>query len=177
MTHSKIFSYGPLAARLLLALLFLVSGFGMLTNFGGTVGYFSTVGIPIAALAVVLVLIVKLGGGLMVATGIHAKEGAWALIVFTLLTIVIAHIGEGQMINALKNLAIVGGLLMIALGGPGPMNWSKKCPCPRCKHGKAAGGVCQPAGMCMCGTCEECTGKAAPVASMNNEEETDESTA
>lgn len=136
MTHSKIYSYGPLTARLLIAALFLISGFGMLMHFSGTVAYFVSLGIPVATLALIIVLAVKLGGGLMVATGIHAREGAWALIVFTLLTIVIAHIGEGQMVNALKNLAIVGGLLMIALGGPGPMSFAHKCPCPRCKNGK-----------------------------------------
>lgn len=161
MTHSKIYSYGPLIARLLVALLFVVSGFGMLMNFGGTVGYFASMGIPMAAVALVLVLLAKIGGGLMVATGIHAREGAWALIAFTLVATVLAHTGEGQLTSALKNLAIVGGLLMIALGGPGSMSLAKKCPCPHCKKDGAMGAVCKPKGMtdmCMCGVCEECAG-------------------
>lgn len=159
MTHSKVQHYGPLVGRVLIALLFLVSGFQMLTHFSSTAENFASVGVPFAVLALVIVLIVKLGGGLMLATGVHAREAAWALILFTLVTIVAAHLGEGQLIQALKNLAIIGGLLGIVVNGAGGFTLAKKCPCPRCKRtGTRSGGVCKPEGMCMCGTCETCTG-------------------
>ncbi len=152
MIHSKIKSHGPLVGRVLLALLFLVSAFGMLTNFAATVSYFGSIGIPMATIAMLVVLAMKIGGGLMVALGVHAREGAMILILFTLGTILFAHLGAGQMIPALKNLAIVGGLLLVAAHGAGPMSLKDKCPCPRCKGSKmsAAGGVCN------CGFCEAC---------------------
>ncbi|PCI28573.1 LysR family transcriptional regulator [Candidatus Kaiserbacteria bacterium] len=152
MIHSKIQHYGPLVGRVLLALLFLVSAFGMLTNFGATASYFGSIGIPMATIAVLVALTVKIGGGLMVALGVHARVGAMALIGFTLATIFFAHLGAGQMIPALKNLAIVGGLLLIVVNGAGSMSLRDKCPCPRCKGSKmsAAGGVCN------CGYCEAC---------------------
>lgn len=132
MTHSKIHKYAPLIGRILLSLLFIVSGFGILMGISGTAGYYASVGIPMAGIVVLLVILIKIGGGLMVATGIHAKEGAWALILFTALATLVAHTGEGQMINALKNLAIIGGLLMIATHGAGAHSLGHKCPCPRC---------------------------------------------
>lgn len=153
MTHSNVEHYGPLVGRVLLVLLFIVSAIGILTNFSGTVAFYASLGIPIAAVAVVVVLIVKILGSLMVATGIHARAGAWALIVFTVLTIFVAHLGEGQMMSALKNVSIIGGLLMVTLYGAGPLSLKDKCPCPKCKaHGSvsAAGGVCN------CGNCDEC---------------------
>ena len=159
MTNSKIQHYGPLVARVLFALLFIVSALGMLINIGGTVGYFSSYGIPLAGIVIVIVLLAKIGGALMVATGIHAREGAWILIAFTAGTILIAHTEAGQLIQALKNLAIIGGLLMIVVHGEGPISLAKKCPCPVCKTSdgtnkkpevSAAGGVCN------CGNCDTC---------------------
>lgn len=140
MTHSKIQHYGPLVGRVLLALLFIVSGIGILTNVSATAGYYAALGIPAAMAAAVVVLVVKIVGGLMVASGMHAKEGAWALIVFTLITIVVAHTGEGQLIPALKNLAIVGGLLLVAVHGAGSFSMEKKCPCPKHRMKKDGGG-------------------------------------
>ena len=137
MTHSKIQHYGPVIGRVLLALLFIISGFGILTGISGTAGYYASIGIPLASLAAILVLVVKIGGGLMVALGAHAREGAWALIIFTGIATLIAHTGEGQMVAALKNLAIMGGLLMVAVYGPGPLSVQDKCPCPPCKKSKA----------------------------------------
>jgi len=153
MTHSNIQHYTPLVARTLLVLLFIISGFGFITNFAGTVGYFTAMGIPLPALMLVLVIIVKFAGSLSIISGIHAREGAWALIGFTILATLIGHTGEGQMINALKNVSIIGGLLLVAVHGAGPISLKHKCPCPKCKAHRsmmAAGGACS------CGTCEGC---------------------
>ncbi len=148
--HSTVAHYGPLVGRVLLVLLFLVSAYGILTNFSGTAGFYASVGIPLATAAAVLVLIIKIGGSLMVATGIHARLGAWALIVFIILATLVAHIGEGQLINALKNVSIIGGLLLVAVNGAGPLSLGHKCPCPMCKKASTAGGACN------CGVCDEC---------------------
>ncbi|MBL4644386.1 MAG: DoxX family protein [Candidatus Pacebacteria bacterium] len=155
MTHSKIKYYGPLTARILLSLLFIVSALGILANLSGTAGYFAAIGIPLAMLVAILVVVWQIAAALMVATGVHAKEGAWALIAFTILATLVAYTGEGQLIPALTNLSIIGGLLMVIIYGTGPLSLAKKCPCPKCKvsHDKnmgAAGGVCN------CGSCDAC---------------------
>ncbi|MDP2650167.1 MAG: DoxX family protein [bacterium] len=128
-------------ARVLLVLLFAVTGFGILTNMAGTAGFYASLGIPAAMAVVVLVLIVKFVGIFTVATGIHAREGAWALIAFVVFATLIAHTAPGEMVNALKNLSIVGGLLLVAIYGAGPMSLAKHCPCPACKakHGGGSG--------------------------------------
>lgn len=161
MSHSKIRHYGPLIGRVLLALLFIVSGFGILMNIGGTANFYTSIGIPMAMIAAIVVLVVKIGGGLMVATGLHAREGAWALIIFTLIATLVAHTGEGQLSAALKNLSVIGGLLMVAVYGAGPMSLEKKCPCPRCKK-KVDYQVSAAGGACNCGTCPECQASKQP---------------
>ena len=123
--NAIVAQYGPLAGRVLLVLIFLISAYGILTNFSGTVGFYASVGIPFATAVAALVLIVKVVGSLMVATGIHARIGALALIAFVILATLIAHIGEGQLMNALKNIAIIGGLLLIVVHGAGPLTLSK----------------------------------------------------
>lgn len=143
--------YLPLVGRIGLALLFLVSGFGFLTNFAGTAGYFTSLGLPAASVLLVLVIIVKIGGGLSLITGWHAREGALALVVFTALATVIGHSNIGdqmQLIQALKNLAIIGGLFQVIVNGPGPLSIGCSGPC--CK-GTCEGGTCS----CDCshGTC------------------------
>jgi hypothetical protein len=104
----------------------------------------------------VLVIIVKIGGGLSLITGWHAREGALALVVFTALATVIGHSNIGdqmQMIQALKNIAIIGGLFQVIVYGPGPLSMGCSGPC--CK-GTCEGGTCS----CDCshGTCN-CTCK------------------
>lgn len=99
----------------------------MLMNFSGTVGFVSSI-VPAAGLIVtILVILIKIGGGLAVLTGFKAKEGAWALIIFSAATILMVHYNladQMQLIQALKNLAIIGGLLTIAMYGAGKKSWS-----------------------------------------------------
>lgn len=133
-------TYGPLVARVALALLFIVSGINILMNLSGTAGYYASIGIPLAMAAAVVVMLVKIVGALMVALGIHAREGALALLLFTIVATLVGHIGEGQLIPALKNVAIMGGFVLLMLQGSGKYSLHKHCPCPKCKA-KLAGGA------------------------------------
>lgn len=139
--------YGPLVARVALAALFLISGWGIITNFGGTVGFYTAIGLPMATLLAAIVLVVKIGGGLALVTGIHAREGALALAVFTVLATAIAHTAPGEMMNALKNIGIIGGLLMIVLHGPGPLSLTQYDWC--CRNNKRDS-------HCANGSCDHC---------------------
>lgn len=112
----------PLVARILLSGLFLWSGVSKIFNFGGTEGYMQAYGMPLTSLFLIAAIAVELGGGLSLLLGYRARLGAIALIVFTLIATLIFHTDLAdpmQQIMLMKNLAIVGGLLMVVQHGPG----------------------------------------------------------
>jgi len=114
--------------RILLALLFILSGFGKLTNIAGTAGYIASGGLPMASALAVLVGLLELGGGLAIAIGFQARWAALALGVFTLLASVLFHKFWAapadqafvQQLMFLKNLSIAGGMFFLAALGAGP---------------------------------------------------------
>lgn len=118
----------PLPGRALLAGLFLWSGVGKVFNFEGTAGYMASVGMPLVTLFLVGAIILEVGGGLALLLGWRSRLAALALIVFTIPATLIFHnfwavTGDGHMVQVImfmKNLSIVGGLLMVVgLGGGG----------------------------------------------------------
>ena len=119
-----------LAGRLLLALLFLPAGIGKLTGFAGTVGYISSVGLPMPQLAAVLALTVEILGGLALIAGFGTRLAALALALFTLVASFFFHAfwsapADQQFMQQLlffKNIAVTGGLLTLAAWGAGA--WS-----------------------------------------------------
>ena len=119
-----------LAGRLLMAVLFLPAGIGKLTGFAGTVGYISSVGLPMPQLAAVVALLVEIVGGAALVVGFGTRFAAAVLAVFTLVASVFFHAfwavpADQQMIAQLlfyKNVAVIGGLLTIAAWGAGA--WS-----------------------------------------------------
>ncbi len=116
-----------LAGRILLGLLFLVSGVGKIAGFDGTVGYISAQHLPLPALAAALTIGVELGGGIALVTGLWTRQAALVLAAFTLLTAFVFHAFWSapdaakamQQIQFLKNLSIAGGLFVLAAFGPG----------------------------------------------------------
>ena len=119
-----------LAGRILLALMFVMSGFGKLGNVAGTAGYIASGGLPFPSLLAVLVGLLELFGGLALAAGFKARWAALALGVFTVLASVLFHqfwavAPEQQMVQQLmfmKNLAIAGGMFIVAALGAGPLS-------------------------------------------------------
>lgn len=119
-----------LAGRLLMAWLFLPAGIGKLTGFAGTVGYISSVGLPMPQLGAVVALVVEIVGGLALIAGLGTRLAAIVLAAFTLVASFFFHPywavpADQQMIPYLlfyKNIAVVGGLLTIAAWGAGA--WS-----------------------------------------------------
>ncbi len=111
----------PLIGRLLMATIFLVSGFGKLMAPSGTIGYIASVGLPLPELAYAGALAAELGGGLMLVLGYRTRWVAAALAAFAVVSAVLFHNALGdqnQMFHFLKNLAMAGGLLQfIAFGG------------------------------------------------------------
>lgn len=120
-------NYIPLAARIFLSVIFLRSGINKLLDFGGTQQYMAANGIPAGLTGFLLVcsIILELGGALSVLLGYKARWGALALILFLLPTTLIFHTNfaqEMQVIQFVKNLAIVGGLLMVVYFDSGPLS-------------------------------------------------------
>jgi putative oxidoreductase len=112
----------PLAGRILIAAIFLISGVMKLAAPAGTIGYIQAVGLPLPELGLAIAVVVEIGGGLALILGYRTRAVAAALAVFTLATAVFFHFhlaDQNQFIHFFKNLAITGGLLQIvAFGAP-----------------------------------------------------------
>lgn len=128
--------YGPLAGRILLALIFIIAGFNKIQGFAGTAGYMASKGLPMPDVLLVLTIIIELGGGLLIAVGLHARLAATAIFLFLIPVTVIFHgfwgveeaKQQAEMISFMKNLAIMGGMLYIIANGSGPYSMrANKC--------------------------------------------------
>lgn len=106
-----------LIARVLLAYIFLVAGWGKLTAYSATVGYMEAMGVPGALLP--LTILVEFGGGLALLFGFQARFAALGLGIFSLITAFIFHGGADDAINFMKNFAMAGGLFFLMLHGAG----------------------------------------------------------
>ena len=118
------------ASRLLLVALFLPTGIGKLTGFAGTVGYITSVGLPMPEVAAVLAAAVEILGGLALLFGFGTRLAALALAFFTLVASFFFHNYWGvpadqqfvQQLMFFKNIGVTGGLLALAAFGAG--GWS-----------------------------------------------------
>jgi putative oxidoreductase len=120
--------------RVLLALMFVLSGFGKLGNIAGTAGYIASSGLPAASTLAVLVGLFEVVAGLALAVGFKARWAALGLALFTLLASLLFHQfwaapAAQQMMQQLmfmKNLAIAGGMFMVAALGAGPLAFDSR---------------------------------------------------
>ena len=115
-------THGVTVGRILLGLLFFVSGLQILlgeSGVGGLGGMIGGLGLPVAGLLAWVVVLIKVLGGAGLILGYRVGLSAAALAVFTLLTVVLVHNNAAELTTALKNLAIVGGLLYVMAYGAG----------------------------------------------------------
>ena len=116
------------AGRIFLGLIFLVAGIGKIgAGYAGTAGYMDSMGVP--GMLLPLVIILEIAGGLMIITGFKVSWAGYALAAFTLVAGVIFHSDfsdQMQSIMFMKNLAITGGLLLLAIHGTGELSLDKK---------------------------------------------------
>jgi putative oxidoreductase len=111
--------------RLLLSSVFIWAGFGKLMNPSGTAQYFAGLHIPVPSVAVWVVIIVELIGGLMLLVGLKTRWVAAALAIFCLITGFAIHLPVGDtpnMVNFYKNLAMTGGFLYVISFGAGALS-------------------------------------------------------
>ncbi|HEX4882012.1 MAG TPA: DoxX family protein [Porticoccaceae bacterium] len=128
---------GPLLGRLLIAALFIPAGLMKIPGFDATAAYMTLKGLPLVPLLLVLTIVIEAGGGLLLLLGWRAREAALALFLFMIPVTVIFH-GFWNVEDAaarlneqrafMKNVAITGGLLMVAAFGPGPFSLGRAKP-------------------------------------------------
>ncbi|MFZ4833220.1 DoxX family protein [Rouxiella sp. Mn2063] len=109
-----------LVARILMPILFITAGWGKITNYTGTAGYMSSMGVPGALLP--LTILLEFGGGLAILFGFLTRTTAIFTAGFTILTALIFHVDFAKEVNQimfLKNLTIAGGYLLLFAAGPG----------------------------------------------------------
>lgn len=120
-----------LAARILVAVLFLPSGFQALTNFSGATGYFGGLGFPMPAFFALAVPLFEIAGGAAILLGLQTRYVALVLAAFTIAAGFIGHYGQGDgdpMLTFLhaqmlmKDIAISGGLLALSVAGAGALS-------------------------------------------------------
>jgi putative oxidoreductase len=119
--------FGPLLGRILIALIYLLSGFEKITGFESTVGFIASKGLPLAQYGAIGAIIVELGGGMMLVLGWKARWAAAALLIFTASAGLLFHNfwavpaaeAPNQMAHFLKNICILGGLLYVVIHGSG----------------------------------------------------------
>lgn len=122
------------AARVLLALMFVLSGFAKLGDLAGTAGYIASGGIPFASAVAVAVGLLELLGGLAIIVGFQARWAALALALFTLAASLLFHrfwavAADQQYVQQLmfmKNLSVAGGLLLLAAMGGGRIGFDRQ---------------------------------------------------
>jgi putative oxidoreductase len=116
----------PLLSRVLIALLFVVAGVQKIMGFDGTVTYVGSLGVPLPMIATILIIIAEIPVALAYAWGYKIRITGGILVGFTVIATFLAHrdIATGMnLIMALKNVAIIGGILAT----------TGTCSCGRCE--------------------------------------------
>lgn len=106
-----------LLARLLLAALFIVAGFGKFSGIDGFAGMLGSKGFPAPILFAYAVAAFELLGGLALVAGICIRPLSYAFAAFCVVAAFIGHAGETTAI--LKNFALAGGFLALSVAGAG----------------------------------------------------------
>jgi putative oxidoreductase len=133
--HSQALTQAPaiaapvvLLGRLFYALIFLMAGPNHFAH--QSIAYAAAQGVPLASIAVPLSGVIALAGGLSILLGYRARVGAWLLVLF-LIAVTPMHnfwavadpmMRQMQMVMFMKNIAMLGGALLISQFGAGP--WS-----------------------------------------------------
>ncbi len=123
---STLETYAHPAGRVLLALIFIVAGFGKLGDVQGFSGYLASGGLP-AFLAWPAVLF-EIIAGLALAVGFMTRPVALALAAFSIVTAFLYHlpVNEMQQVMFLKNLAMTGGYLLLVAHGAGALSVDRR---------------------------------------------------
>lgn len=118
-----------LIARILLAIIFIVSGVGKFGDIAGTAGYIASKGLPASTLLAWATPIFEVVAGAAIVVGFQTRLAAYAIAAFCVLAAVIFHTDFSQFVTKLffmKDLAIAGGFLALSVAGAGNISVDAK---------------------------------------------------
>jgi putative oxidoreductase len=110
------------SGRVLIALIFLLSGFGKIASPAMTMQYIGAANLPFPLLAYIVAIVIEIGGGILLVVGFQTRAVAAALAIFTVVAALAFHSAfsdQNQMIHFLKNISMAGGLLQVVAFGAG----------------------------------------------------------
>jgi putative oxidoreductase len=114
--------YIAAGGRVLMALIFLISGFGKITAPTMTMGYINAVHLPFPMVAHIISIIIEIGGGILLIIGFQARIVAAVIAIFSVAAALSFHnnfADPNQMMNFLKKISMAGGLLQVLVFGAG----------------------------------------------------------
>jgi putative oxidoreductase len=117
--------YLPLAARICLCLIFINSGIGKIFDFSSTAEMMTEQGLPIANILLIFTITFQLLGGFSLLFGYQVKLGSILLILFLIPATLVFHnpfVDPNQINDFLKNIGLIGGLLMVIAAGAGALS-------------------------------------------------------
>ena len=140
MNSLRYFDFGSsrsfllLIARIAIVVLFIIFGYPKLTGFSGTVQYMTSLGAPMPMLAAIVAVVMEVPAAILIVLGFFTRPLAVIFVFYTLGTAVIGHhywdmTGDAvlpNMINFYKNVSIAGGLILLAITGPGAISLDRR---------------------------------------------------
>ena len=130
--------YVGAVGRLLIAALFLISGFGKIAMPALTQGFIASAGLPFPLLAYLVAIVIEVGGGILLILGYQSRIVASVMAVFTVAAALSFHrnfADQNAMAHFLKNVAITGGLLQIVALGAGTFSIDNRLAKSRTRNG------------------------------------------
>lgn len=115
-----------LIGRIMLALMFLISGVPILLSPSGFAGFMGAIGMPAPMLVALAVAALKIIGGLAIIVGFQTRLAAYALAAFCVATAFIGHFTPDEMQIFWKNIAVAGGFLALSVSGPGALSIGRR---------------------------------------------------
>lgn len=120
--------------RLLIVYIFATSGLAKIVDWPGNVQYMSTRHLPLIPVLLVIAMLIEVLGSICLVTGLYARAAAFIMFLYLTAVTVLFHnywafsgmLAGTQETHFRKNLAIMGGLLMIAAQGPGKWALGRK---------------------------------------------------
>jgi putative oxidoreductase len=120
----------PLIGRILMSAVFIIAGIGKIRAFSGEEMFLASKHFPLPAVALGVAMIIELIGGLAILTGFYTRFAAWIVFLYLIPTTYLFHdfwamqgaAQQDNMIHFQKNLAIMGGLLILATFGAGRLS-------------------------------------------------------